>query len=301
MASPARSCNFSRRTPQERAGCANGVGDISGRLAVVTGAASGIGRATALALAARGARLALGDVDEARLRHAAGEVRAHGRGAVCAVAVDVTRPESVERFRATVEAELGVADAVVNAAGVVVVGSFFATSPDDWDHTLAVNLRGPALVCRAFVPAMIERGLGGQIVHVASAAAFFTPRELAAYGATKHGLVGLAQALREELRPHAIGVSVVCPGFVDTPIVDNARFVGEEDPERTRRHVKKLVKGRGLRAERVAEAIVEALERGGDLVPVGIEAWALHALERVAPGSAARWVGIVRRFIERRR
>jgi len=231
----------------------------------------------------------------------ADEARALGRGAVCAVAVDVTLPDSVERFRATVEAELGVADAVVNAAGVVVVGSFFATSPDDWDHTLAVNLRGPALVCRAFVPAMIERGLGGQIVNVASAAAFFTPRELAAYGATKHGLVGLAQALREELRPHAIGVSVVCPGFVDTPIVDNARFVGEDDPERVRRHVKKLVKGRGLRAERVAEAILRALERGGELVPVGIEAWALHAFERVAPGSAARWVGLIRRFIERGR
>ena len=300
MASPAHSCNFSRGTPQERAGRANGIGSISGRLAVVTGAASGIGRATALALAGRGARLALGDVDEAGLRSAADEVRARG-GAVCAVAVDVTLPDSVERFRATVEAELGVADAVVNAAGVVVVGSFFATSPEDWDHTLAVNLRGPALVCRAFVPAMIERRLGGQIVHVASAAAFFTPRELAAYGATKHGLVGLAQALREELRPHAIGVSVVCPGFVDTPIVEHARFVGEDDPERVRSHVKKLVKGRGLRAERVAEAILRAVERGGELVPVGVEAWALHAFERVAPGSAARWVGVVRRLIDRRR
>jgi NAD(P)-dependent dehydrogenase (short-subunit alcohol dehydrogenase family) len=273
---------------------------LARRVAVVTGAASGIGRATALALASRGARVALGDVDERGLESAVAEIRARGAAEPHAALVDVTNPESIEDFRASVEAKLGVADAIVNVAGVVVVGRLVATSPSDWDHVLAVNLRGPALVCRAFVPAMVARGLGGRIVNVASAAAFFTPSELLAYGATKHGLVGLSQALREELRPAAISVSVVCPGFVDTPIVDHARFVGEADPESVRRRVKTLVKGRGLRAERVALAIVQALERGRELVPVGVEAWVLHALERAAPGSAARLVGLVRRALDGR-
>ena len=280
---------------------ANGVGSISGRVVVVTGAASGIGRATALLVARRGGRVALGDVNELGLRAVADEIGARGAARPCSVVVDVTRPDDVERFRHEVAEELGTADAIVNAAGVVVVGSLFATSPEDWDHTLAVNLRGPALVCRALVPAMIARGLGGQIVNVSSAAAFYTPRELVAYGATKHGLVGLSQGLREELRPHAIGVSLVCPGFVDTPIVEHARFVGEADPEAKRRHVKKLVKGRGLSAERVAEAIVSALERGTELVPVGVEARVLQALERLSPGSAVRLVGAVRRVLDRRR
>jgi NAD(P)-dependent dehydrogenase (short-subunit alcohol dehydrogenase family) len=220
---------------------ANGVGTVRGRVAVVTGAASGIGRATALLLARRGAKVALGDVDRVGLASVAREIRAGAAGAVCEVRVDVTLADEVERFRALAEKELGVADVIVNAAGVVVVGSFFATAPADWDHVLAVNVRGPVLVCRAFLPAMIERGSGGQIANVASAAAFFTPRELVAYGTTKHGLVGLSQGLREELAPCSIGVSLVCPGFVDTPIIEHARFVGEADPEGVRRRVRELV------------------------------------------------------------
>jgi NAD(P)-dependent dehydrogenase (short-subunit alcohol dehydrogenase family) len=277
----------------------NGVFSVAGRVVVVTGAASGIGRASALELARRGARVALGDRDAGGLETAAAALRALG-AEVRAVVVDVTREHDVEHFRAEVERELGVADAIVNAAGVVVVGGFLATSPDDWEHTLAVNLRGPMLVCRAFLPAMLARGRAGAIVNVASAAAFFTPSELVAYGATKHGLIGLSQGLREELRERSIAVSVVCPGFVDTPIVEHARFVGEADPEAARRHVKRLVRGRGLSAERVASAIVRAVERGGDLLPIGVEAWVLHALERLAPGSAARLVGLVRRLVARR-
>jgi NAD(P)-dependent dehydrogenase (short-subunit alcohol dehydrogenase family) len=276
-----------------------GVGSVSGRVVVVTGAASGIGRATAVLLAERGARVALGDVNELGLHAVANLLRAKGARETCAVSVDVTQAEVIERFRHSVEASLGVADAIVNAAGVVVSGSLLATSSDDWDHVLDVNLRGPALVCRAFVPSMLARGKGGQIVNVASSAAFFTPRELGAYGATKHGLVGLSQALREELCPHAIGVSLVCPGFVDTPIADHARFVGEADPEIARSRAKKLLSTRGHRPERVAAAIVKAIERGHELVPVGVDARLLGALERLSPGSAARLVGAVRRWLER--
>jgi NAD(P)-dependent dehydrogenase (short-subunit alcohol dehydrogenase family) len=268
---------------------------------VVTGAASGIGRATAVLLAARGARVALGDIDEVGLRSVGQEIRARGASRVVEVVVDVRLPDAVERFRQASEAELGVADVIVNAAGVVVVGGLLATSPQDWDFLLAVNLCGPALVCRAFLPAMIARAEGGQIVNVASAASFFTPGELVAYGASKHALVGLSQGLREELAPHSIGVSLVCPGFVDTPIVRNARFAGVADATAERLRIGELLRRRGLKPERVAEAIVRAAERGSGVLPVGVEAWALHALERLSPGASQRLSRAVRRMIERPR
>jgi NAD(P)-dependent dehydrogenase (short-subunit alcohol dehydrogenase family) len=233
--------------------------------------------------------VALADRDDRGLRAVADEVRALGGNAFEAP-MDVTKPDEIERARDAVLGELGPPSGVVNVAGVVLLGGVLATKPDDWDHVLALNLRGPALVTRAFVPSMIERGDGGWIVNVASAAAFVTPSMLGAYGATKHGLVGLSQALREELAPHRIGVSVVCPGFVDTPIARNARLVDGVDPEATRRDADELLKRRGLRPERVARAIVEAVEHGAELVPVGVEAWVLHALTRVSPKAAARLV-----------
>jgi NAD(P)-dependent dehydrogenase (short-subunit alcohol dehydrogenase family) len=278
---------------------ANGVGSVEGKVCVVTGAASGIGRATALRLAARGAMVALGDNDEIGLRAVGQEIRARGARGVREVAVDVTRAEAVERFRETTEAELGVADVIVNAAGVVVVGGLLATSPDDWDFVLGANLRGPAIVCRAFLPAMLARGERGQIVNVASAASFFTPGDLVAYGASKHALVGLSQGLREELAPHSIGVSIVCPGFVDTPIVRNARFASVADEDARRQHIAALLRRRGLRPERVAAAIVRAAERGSGVVPVGVEAWTLHALERLSPGASERLVRAVRSMVNK--
>jgi NAD(P)-dependent dehydrogenase (short-subunit alcohol dehydrogenase family) len=273
-----------------------GVRSVRGLVTVVTGAASGIGRATALLLAGRGARVALGDRDATGLGSAAEEVRSRGAEAM-AVVVDVTRADDVERFRARVESDLGVADVVVNAAGVVVVGGLLATAPEDWDHVFAVNLRGPALVCRAFLPAMIARGGRGQIVNVASASSFHTPREIVAYGATKHGLVGLSQGLHEELGASAIGVSVVCPGFVDTPIARNARIVGEAEPDALRQRMQAFLRRRGQPPERVAAAIVRAAERGSRLVTVGADARVLQALGRFAPVLAERIVHAVRRVV----
>jgi len=129
---------------------------------------------------------------------------------------------------------------------------------------------------------MVARGTGGYVVNVASASAFATQSELAAYGATKHALFGLSQALADELDAHRIGVSVVCPGFVDTPILERARVRGDE-PEASRRAAGELLRKRRLTPERVAERIVTAAERGIAVVPVGIEARALWWLSRLTP------------------
>jgi NAD(P)-dependent dehydrogenase (short-subunit alcohol dehydrogenase family) len=273
---------------------AYGLGEIVGRVAVVTGAASGIGRATARLLGRRGARLVLCDVDGPKLQMMARELS--DEGAVVAVfTVDVARCAEVERFaKAAIEAA-GVPDLVVNAAGVLVLGPFVQTTADDWNHVIDVNLKGPANVCRAFLPAMVGRGVGGYIVNVASAAAFATQSELCAYGATKHALFGLSQGLADELAPARVGVSVVCPGFVDTPILERARVRGD-DPEATRLAARAFLRKRRLTPERVAERIVTAAERGIAVVPVGIEARALWWLSRLTPTYIQTAFGLVRRL-----
>ena len=266
---------------------AHGLGSVSGRVAVVTGAASGIGRATAHELAKRGAALALCDVDEVGLERVSHELR--GRR-VYSARTDVTDEAEVARFAAAVERELGVADLIVNSAGIVVVGPFLDTSLAAWNRVIDVNLKGTVAVCRAFLPALVARGRGGYVVNIASAAAFTTIGDLSAYGATKHALVGLSQGLAEEFFTHRIGVSLVCPGFVDTPIAQHAEVLGAGDANGERRRIAEFLRLRGLSAARVAERIADAAERGQAIVPVGLEARLLQTLARVAPTSLPYWI-----------
>lgn len=275
-------------------------GSVKGRVALVTGAASGIGRATARLLAARGARLALVDRDGARLVLLERELRAGGVAVVTGT-LDVTSAAALEAFRNELQRELGVPDLIVNAAGVVVVGSFFALSDADWERLFAVNVKGTVNVCRTFLPALVARGGGGEVVNVSSAAAFATPGELSAYGATKHALIGLSQSLNEELAEHDVHVAVVCPGFVDTPIVSHLEFSGYADPEAERHKVAAFHAWRALSAERVAEAIVRAVERRARVVPVGAEARILQYLSRVSASSVPLVLRVGRRLLKRSR
>jgi len=276
-----------------------GLGTVRGRIAVVTGAASGIGRATALALSARGAALGLADIDEPGLLALAEELSARGTRNLCRT-TDVRDEAAVRAFASAVHTELGSVDLVVNSAGVAVQGDFLATSADDWKFVFDVNVAGAANVCRAFLPAIIRRG-GGQIVNVASASAFATPPGLVAYGATKHALRGFSEGLRDELEQLGVGVTVVCPGFVDTPMAEHVRLRGYDDSEAERRRTRAFLRGRALTAERVAERIVRAAERGERLVPVGLEAHALHALARFVPSAVPLVFRAVRRAAARLR
>jgi NAD(P)-dependent dehydrogenase (short-subunit alcohol dehydrogenase family) len=260
------------------------VRSLAGRSVLVTGAASGIGRATALACAERGADLAICDVDEEGLARTEKELCARGRP-VLARRVDVASAEQMAGFADAVHERVAAVDLLVNNAGVGLGGGFLDTRLEDWDWIVSINLRGVVHGCHFFVPRMRDRGLGGHVVNVASAAGYFASEALAAYSTTKFAVLGLSEALREELARHGIGVTAVCPGIIDTPITRNARLRGPaaEHPDARRRMIEAYQR-RGYGPERVARNLLRAVQRNRAVAPISPEAWALYYLKRFAPG-----------------
>jgi NAD(P)-dependent dehydrogenase (short-subunit alcohol dehydrogenase family) len=269
--------------------------EFAGKLVVITGAASGIGEATALAFAELGAALELADVDAAALNRVAHECMRRGAERADARLVDVSDSVAVLSFAWLVQGRADAVDVLVNNAGVCLAGGFLDTRVEDWAWMLGVNLWGVIHVTRAFAPRMLERGRG-QIINVASAAAFYNPVDLGAYGTTKYALFGLSEALRQEFAPHGVGVSVVCPGVVDTPLIEHLRLRGRFSGEHQREHLRQQVTTRGLGAEVVALAILRAAQRGTAVVPVGLQAWVLYLLKRLTPSLLPFFL---RRFSER--
>ena len=266
-----------------------GVAQLDGRLAVVTGAGSGIGLATAAALADHGARVLLVDRDEEALARAGESIRG-SRSLPC----DVSDPEAMERLAEGVLASEGVPDVVINNAGIAIAGPFLETGAAEWRRIVDINLLGVVHGCRLFGQAMVQRGRGGQIVNTASAAAFLPSKGLPAYAATKAAVLMLSECLRAELAPSGIGVTAVCPGFVATNITRAAQYVGrpEADQDRLREHVTRMYERRNFTAAQVAAEIIEAI--GADL-PVAVvtpEAKLMHLLSRFAPGVTRRLAGI---------
>jgi NAD(P)-dependent dehydrogenase (short-subunit alcohol dehydrogenase family) len=191
------------------------------RIAVVTGGASGIGAALARAFAARGARLALLDVDAAGLEGAAKELRESG-AEVLAVTTDVSNRDSVFAAAETVFAHYGAVHIVCNNAGIVTAGEMVKSPHQDWEYTMGVNFWGVVHGVEAFVPRLIEQGQGGHVVNTASMAGLVGMQWLGIYCASKFAVVGLSESLRRELAPHEIGVSVLCPMIVATNINANS-------------------------------------------------------------------------------
>ncbi|MFC8360348.1 SDR family oxidoreductase [Streptomyces griseorubiginosus] len=258
---------------------------FGGRLVLVTGAGSGIGRATAFAFAEAGARVVAVDRDAETAARTAELSRLLGAPEAWAETVDVSDEQAMEKLADKVAAEYGVVDVLVNNAGIGLGGSFLDTTTEDWKKVLDVNLWGVIHGCRLFGRQMAERGQGGHIVNTASAAAFQPSRALSAYGTSKAAVLMLSESLRAELAGRGIGVSAVCPGFVNTGITSTARFAGVDADEEKRRR-KRATRLYGLRnypPEKVADAILRAVVRNQAVVPVTPEARAAHVLARWAP------------------
>jgi NAD(P)-dependent dehydrogenase (short-subunit alcohol dehydrogenase family) len=201
---------------------------MSGRVALVTGASSGIGRATAELLAERGAAVALVALPGDELEQAAERCRGHGVSAI-AIAADVTDSAAVDAAFARA-GELGPLDAVFNNAGMSFVAPIVETTDEMWERQLRVNLTGSFHVARAAARAMQPLGRGA-IVNTASELALGGQAGYVAYTATKGGVLAMTRALAAELAPYGVRVNAVCPGAVDTPLL-HAEFAMTEDPER---------------------------------------------------------------------
>jgi NAD(P)-dependent dehydrogenase (short-subunit alcohol dehydrogenase family) len=197
---------------------------LKDRVAVVTGAASGIGLALAERFAAEGMKVALADVEAAALDRAAVSLRAKA-AAVLAVRVDVSRAEDVERLAGETYAAFGAAHVVCNNAGVAVIGAVHEHSLADWQWVIGVNLWGVIHGVRAFVPRMLAGGDEGHIVNTASMAGLTTAPFMSVYDVTKHGVVALSESMYKEFEATGapIGVSVVCPGLINTNIMRSSR------------------------------------------------------------------------------
>ncbi|MEV0929901.1 SDR family oxidoreductase [Streptomyces phaeochromogenes] len=258
---------------------------FGGQLVLVTGAGSGIGRATAFAFAEAGARVVAVDRDAESAARTAELSRLIGAPQAWAETVDVSDEQAMEKLAEKVAAEYGVVDVLVNNAGIGLSGSFLDTTAEDWRNVLDVNLWGVIHGCRLFGKQMAERGQGGHIVNTASAAAYLPSRTLPAYSTSKAAVLMLSECLRAELAGQGIGVTAICPGFINTNITSTARFTGVDAVEEKRRQ-KKSARLYGLRnypPEKVAEAVLRAVVRNQAVVPVTAEARGGRLMSRFTP------------------
>jgi NAD(P)-dependent dehydrogenase (short-subunit alcohol dehydrogenase family) len=240
--------------------------ELKGKVAAVTGAASGLGRAMALAFADQGMHVALADV--ADTSEVLAQVEARGVSAL-SMKVDVSRGEDLEAFAELVEKDLGPAALVCNNAGVSTDGAAWEYSVDDWRWVLGVNLWGVIHGIRAFVPRMRRRD-AGHVVNTASVAGLISPSGMAAYSVSKHAVVALSEVLQHDLKRFgsSIGVSVLCPAYVPTRIAEAERnrpagdVPGKKSPQTLERQamLRKAVASGKLGADDVARAVVSAVK-----------------------------------------
>jgi len=252
--------------------------DLRDKIAVVTGAASGIGQATAVEFAAAGADLVVSDVNETGLAETVSAIEAKGRKAV-AIGVDVSKPDQVEAMVNKAIEAFGRIDILMNNAGVGLSGEMRHLSLKDWEWIVGLNLWGPIYGVHFALPQLLKQK-SGHIVNVASSAGLIASPGMSAYTTTKFGLVGLSEVLRNELARFGIGVTVVCPGFVRTNIFQTGRMKGMKEDAEARRELPSWL---GISKEACAKDIRKAVQRNKFLIIPGPEMKVVYTFKRFAP------------------
>jgi len=254
-----------------------------GKTAVVTGAGSGIGRALALELAQAGATVLITDLVPERVDRVVSELR--GKGADAAGwRVDHARREEVEAFAAQVREERGGVDVLCLNAGVGHGARVETTAMEDWEWLIGVNLWGAVYMVHAFVPWMIRRQRGWILI-TASGLGLVPAPGMAPYVTSKYAMVGLGESLRTELAAHNITVSVLCPGIINTNIVEDGRIrIRDRAGESAKSKVARFYATRGADPARVARDGLRALARDVGIVPTPFHARPLYMLHRLSPG-----------------
>jgi NAD(P)-dependent dehydrogenase (short-subunit alcohol dehydrogenase family) len=262
------------------------------RVAIVTGGASGIGRALSAALVARGDRVVLADLDGAAAEDVAERLRAGGPGTATAAAVDVRDAGAVTALVTGTAERHGRLDLLFNNAGLGIGGPTEELSPAHWDRTLDVNLRGVLHGVQAAYPLMLRQG-HGHIVNTASLAGLLPMPGSAPYATTKWAVVGLSLSLRAEGAARGVRVSVVCPGGVDTPILDKGmpadlpRVPSVEGID-TRAVITRASGGRLYSADALAADVLRGVDRNRPLIVAPRQARVMWRLMRLSPSLVLR-------------
>jgi NAD(P)-dependent dehydrogenase (short-subunit alcohol dehydrogenase family) len=253
---------------------------VANKRVLITGAASGIGRATAIASARRNARLFLTDINDASLQSVAAEIRAGGGSVDYAKPLDVSDHAGVAAMADEIHSAHDSIDIAMNIAGIAVWGTVETLSHDQWQRVVDINLMGPIHVVECFLPAMIAAGRGGHLVNVSSAAGLFGLPWHAPYSAAKFGLRGVSEVLRFDLRRHDIGVSLVCPGAVDTGLVDTVEIAGVNRASPTIQKLSARFRERAVPPATAAERILKGIERNRYWVYTSRDIRVAHFLQR---------------------
>ena len=251
-----------------------------GKRCFLTGAASGIGRATALKLAADGAELYLTDRDAEGLETTVADARALGGTVAEHRALDIADYHEVARFAADIHTHHPAMDLVMNIAGVSAWGTVEQLTHQHWKSMIDINLMGPIHVIETFVPPMMAAGRGGHLVNVSSAAGLVALPWHAAYSASKYGLRGLSEVLRFDLDRHDIGVSVIVPGAVKTPLVQSVQIAGVDRDDPLVQWWTNRFGGHAVSPEVAAAKILRGVVRNRYLVYTSPDIRALYLLKR---------------------
>jgi NAD(P)-dependent dehydrogenase (short-subunit alcohol dehydrogenase family) len=254
--------------------------EFRGKRALVTGAASGIGRAVALRLARDGARLYLTDINADGLAETVALAQAAGGEVAEHRVLDITDYDAVTTFAADIHSRHPAMDVVMNIAGISAWGTVDRLGHHHWRSLVEVNLMGPIHIIQSFVPAMISARRGGRLVNVSSAAGLVALPWHAAYSASKYGLRGASEVLRFDLARYRIGVCLVVPGAVDTPLVQTVHIAGvDRDDPGVQRWVRRF-SGHAVTPETAAEKILAGVARNRFLIYTSRDIHALYAFKR---------------------
>ncbi len=256
---------------------------LDGTTAVITGAGSGIGRSTALLASEKGARLVLTDVSADTLDETVRLVTEAGGTVAHHETFDIRDVDAVEAFAARTHDVTGPVDVVMNVAGISTWGRIEDLTTEHWRRTVDIDLMGPIYVLSAFVPPMIEAKRGGHVVNVSSAAGLFGLPIHAPYSAAKFGLRGVSEVLRFDLERHRIGVTLVCPGAVNTPMVGTVDMVGVDREDPTVQKAVASFARHAVTPEEAAAAIVRGVEKGRYMVFTSQDIRLLHWTQRYVP------------------
>jgi NAD(P)-dependent dehydrogenase (short-subunit alcohol dehydrogenase family) len=264
---------------------------MTARIAIVTGGASGIGQAIATALVTRGDTVVLADRDKEGAEKVAEHLNEHASGTASAASLDVTDADAVEALYHSVADQNGRLDLVFNNAGIAVGGMTDELSLDHWNRTIDVNLRGVVHGVHAAYPIMLKQG-HGHILNTASLAGLVPAPMMLPYTTTKHAVVGMSLALRAEAATRGVRVSVICPGFVDTPLLDNANpDLPETETGKRARDFAVRVQRKLYTADALARDVLRGVEKNQALIVAPASARAAWRGVRLSPDGAVRIAG----------